>query len=300
MHFRNIQLTDKQPIEAVLSRLARNDSALGFANIYGMQDKYGTKFCIEDEVLYLRQDARIPGRIAYYLPLGASDMLSETAKLASMVSSEGPFAFVGITPEEKAAFEAAGTTMTFSTDRTFAEYIFRTEDIAEYRGHERAKKRQEANRFRKLYGAGTRIEPIGEHNLDAVAAYEDAWFHANLGRHMDSHHPLEAEHDKIMLELQHFEALDLEGIVMYIDDTAAGYAYGQLLPGGAFDVIVLKGTLSYRFIWRAMLQEIAKFVVDRAPLLNLEEDLGMPGLRQSKEGYGPCALLYKYQAVIEE
>ena len=87
---------------------------------------------------------------------------------------------------------------------------------------------------------------------------------------------------------------------MYIDDTAAGYAYGQLLPGGAFDVIVLKGTLSYRFIWRAMLQEIAKFVVDRAPLLNLEEDLGMPGLRQSKEGYGPCALLYKYQAVIEE
>lgn len=84
-----------------------------------------------------------------------------------------------------------------------------------------------------------------------------------------------------------------------MDNAVAGYAYGSMLAGGAFDVMVLKGTLSYRFIWRTILQEMAKRVAERAALLNLEEDLGLPGLRENKESYGPCSLLHKYQAIVE-
>ena len=70
MNFQPIHLSDKNAIETILRPLQRNDSALGFANLYSLQEKYGTHFCIENDMLYLRQDKRFSGEIAYYLPLG--------------------------------------------------------------------------------------------------------------------------------------------------------------------------------------------------------------------------------------
>lgn len=89
--------------------------------------------------------------------------------------------------------------------------------------------------------------------------------------------------------------LDLEGILLRIGGTVEGYAYGSVLPGGAFDVMVLKGNLDFRFVWRALLRELARYCVDKATYLNLEEDLGLPGLRENKLSYQPCALMEKYQ-----
>ena len=77
--------------------------------------------------------------------------------------------------------------------------------------------------------------------------------------------------------MNHFEELDLEGILLRIGGTVEGYAYGSVLPGGAFDVMVLKGNLDFRFVWRALLRELARYCVDKATYLNLEEDLGLPG-----------------------
>ena len=89
--------------------------------------------------------------------------------------------------------------------------------------------------------------------------------------------------------MNHFEELDLEGILLRIGGTVEGYAYGSVLPGGAFDVMVLKGNLDFRFVWRALLRELARYCVDKATYLNLEEDLGLPGLRENKLSYQPCA-----------
>ena len=51
--------------------------------------------------------------------------------------------------------------------------------------------------------------------------------------------------------------MGLEGILLRIAGDVQGYAYGSLLPGGAFDVMVLKGNLDFRYIWRALLRELA-------------------------------------------
>lgn len=297
MEFTPVKLSDKARIEAILTPLARNDSALGFANIFGMQEKYGTRFCIHDNVLYLRQDARFSDETAYYLPLGTRDLVGDTEKLRVQAESLGPFRFVGITPEEMTALQKGGMRLAFTTDRAFAEYLYHTEKIAAYAGPDLAKKRREVRKFEKLYGGRMRIEPLTSHNLPQTMAYQQNWFEDNNSRNMPSEHSLELEHRKIRLDAEHFWELDLEGIILYIDDEPAGYAYGTLLPGGAFDVMVLKGTLNYRFIWRVILQELAKRVKGHAKLLNLEEDLGLAGLRENKESYQPCTLLQKYQAL---
>ncbi len=120
--------------------------------------------------------------------------------------------------------------------------------------------------------------------MDELRAYQQVWFETSRRRGTDEH-PLELEHRKILLDMNHFEELDLEGILLRIGGTVEGYAYGSVLPGGAFDVMVLKGNLDFRFVWRALLRELARYCVDKATYLNLEEDLGLPGLRENKLSY---------------
>ena len=117
--------------------------------------------------------------------------------------------------------------------------------IAAYEGPGLAKKRRETNKFFQLYGSEASFEPIALDHMDELRAYQQVWFETSRRRGTDEH-PLELEHRKILLDMNHFEELDLEGILLRIGGTVEGYAYGSVLPGGAFDVMVLKGNLDFR------------------------------------------------------
>lgn len=82
--------------------------------------------------------------------------------------------------------------------------------------------------------------------------------------------------------------LSLKASSLRIGGAVEGYAYGGVLPGGAFDVMVLKGNLDFRFVARPSARARALPRVDKATYLNLEEDLGLPGLRENKLSQ-PCA-----------
>ena len=296
MDFRTLQLADKDAVEQVLAPLGRNDSALGFANLFSLTEKYGTEVCLEGDVLHVRQTRRLPGAVAYYPPLGAADLPGAVGRLMRAARSAGERpVLVGVAPEEKDRIEAAlPGAFAFSADRAFADYLYRTAVIAAYEGPALAKKRRETSKLYQLYGGDVSFEPVDPARLDEVAAFQQAWFEGSRRRGTDEH-PLELEHRKILLDLRCFAELGLEGIALRIGGDVQGYAYGGMLPGGAFDVMVLKGNLGFRYIWRALLRELARTVLDRAPLLNLEEDLGLPGLRENKLSYQPCALMEKYQ-----
>lgn len=296
MEFRSLHLEDKAALNEVLAPLRRNDSALGFANLYSLTEKYGTQICLEGGVLFVRQLDRTPGAMACYPPLGTHDIACDVRKLIEAATAEGrELRLVGLSPEEKNQLAADMPGMfDFSSDRNFADYLYLTDTIAAYEGPGLAKKRRETNKFFQLYGHEASFEPIALDHMDELRAYQQAWFETSRRRGTDEH-PLELEHRKILLDMNHFEELDLEGILLRIGDAVEGYAYGSMLPGGAFDVMVLKGNLDYRFVWRALLRELARYCVGRATYLNLEEDLGLPGLRENKMSYQPCALMEKFR-----
>lgn len=297
MEFRTLHLEDKAAVNDVLLPLGRNDSALGFANLYSLTEKYGTQIALEDGVLYVRQLDRIPGAVAYYPPLGTLDIADDVRTLMREAQAEGRrLHLVGLSPKEKEQLEAdLPGAFEFSSDRNFADYLYLTKTIAAYEGPGLAKKRRETNKFFQLYGSEASFEPIALDHMDELRAYQQVWFETSRRRGTDEH-PLELEHRKILLDMNHFEELDLEGILLRIGGTVEGYAYGSVLPGGAFDVMVLKGNLDFRFVWRALLRELARYCVDKATYLNLEEDLGLPGLRENKLSYQPCALMESTKA----
>ena len=225
MEFRTLHLEDKAAVNDVLLPLGRNDSALGFANLYSLTEKYGTQIALEDGVLYVRQLDRIPGAVAYYPPLGTLDIADDVRTLVREAQDEGRTPrLVGLSLEEKDRLEAdLPGAFEFSSDRNFADYLYLTKTIAAYEGPGLAKKRRETNKFFQLYGSEASFEPIALDHMDELRAYQQVWFETSRRRGTDEH-PLELEHRKILLDMNHFEELDLEGILLRIGGTVEGYA----------------------------------------------------------------------------
>lgn len=136
MEFRTLHLEDKAAVNDVLLPLGRNDSALGFANLYSLTEKYGTQIALEDGVLYVRQLDRIPGAVAYYPPLGTLDIADDVRTLMREAQAEGRrLHLVGLSPKEKEQLEAdLPGAFEFSSDRNFADYLYLTKTIAAYEG----------------------------------------------------------------------------------------------------------------------------------------------------------------------
>jgi hypothetical protein len=183
------------------------------------------------------------------------------------------------------AAEAEGLDTSFDPDDS--DYVFEVADLASLRGEVRKAKRNLRNQFRRA--AAPRDEALGERNRTCAIEALDGWL-ADVGRSA-------AETDYLAcreaLELQ--AALGLEGLISY---TAEGRPAGFLLASVVRDAAVVhfaKGRRSLAGVYPHLFSRFAEGADGRFARVNFEQDLGKPGFRQSKRGYGPVELLAKHR-----
>ena len=61
-----------------------------------------------------------------------------------------------------------------------------------------------------------------------------------------------------------------------------------------YDIMIEKGVRDIPGVYRVLRAEDTKLRAASFAYMNYEEDVGVPGLRQLKESYGPARLLTKY------
>ncbi len=104
------------------------------------------------------------------------------------------------------------------------------------------------------------------------------------------------EEDALRLAFAHFDALELEGRVLTAGD-------GTLLACSVFsftlpdlgNVHFEKASRQIPGAAQAMRIAVARELADRCTWLNIEQDMGVPGLRRSKRSYLPATLLPRYR-----
>jgi uncharacterized protein len=99
--------------------------------------------------------------------------------------------------------------------------------------------------------------------------------------------------------LERMEELQLCGGIFYIDDEPAAYTLGEeLARGTTFVVHFEKAVLSdqHKGLYQYVNQAFAAVLPEKYAILNREQDLGEPGLRQAKESYKPIGFIKKYRA----
>ena len=90
--------------------------------------------------------------------------------------------------------------------------------------------------------------------------------------------------------------LELQGRIWTLNGKTIAFAQGETTQlGRTFTIHFEKADGEHKGVYQTVFLDWAKELRERFPLINREQDLGEPGLRQAKETYRPVGYVQKFQ-----
>ena len=288
---------------AEVSHSLINDEA--FSTIFLYRKKFGIMIAFRDGLMFRLYELE-PDNFYYTLPLGldysgsSMENLERLKDALAALKSDADanrrrFKFILITDDKKSLLEKAfPARFSFTDNPDFSDYIYNAQSMASLAGKKLQKKRNHVSHFMKTH-SDVRFEPITKLNTADALKIEEQWFAENNGE-FDFDKIIELE--MIQTALLNMEKLDLKGGILYADGQPAAMTIGSKISSAAFDINFEKSCSPFDRdgAYTAIFQEFAK-TLEAFRFINREEDLGIEGLRRSKQSYQPESLLAKWQAL---
>ena len=181
-------------------------------------------------------------------------------------------------------------------DRGNWEYLYNIHDLAALPGNRYMRKRNRVNQFRRLNNYVYR--PISEDIIPGVKEFQRLWCLANQCGHVPG---LIQENHGIQRILEHWNEIpNLNGGVIEVGGNIVAYTIGEL----AYDMLVVhfeKASLEYNAAYQVINKEFLEHMLKQNPgltIVNREEDMNDPGLREAKMSYLPIGFIKKYHVKI--
>lgn len=267
-------------------------SDLAFPNIYLLRHKYNTRIAIRDGVLYrhFSGNGRLQG---YAFPVGhikdINQALFHVEQHAELTGT--PLLFTLLTEENaRVLHERYGDKVSFSDDPGNADYLYLKQHLVELPGTAFHKKRNQIARFERSFPNWKFTVLTGENEADALAIAR-AWV---SGQEPSANH----EHELRAIEnaLKHRKELCIIGGLLYVENHPAALSLASYITPNVADIHYEKCTPEYRDAYPLINREMARML--NCELINREEDLNIPGLRQAKLSWKPHRILHKLTAII--
>lgn len=299
MNFSPITLDKKNILNPYLHTYGSDSCQHSFAQMIGLNAKYGDEYCIIDDVLYIhRSRLDTDEKRVYLAPLGSPVM--QEAGLISCINTllkdcaslNKKLSFETVTKDFAISLQNAFPgRFSYSNERDLAEYIYTTESLATLSGSKLDAKRNHINTFMSKY-PNSLIEKMNAQNIEDAKAFQLSWLAERNTYEADAR--LNIENDSIIQYLNNYSSFNFNGIIIYVDGVVAGFAAGVPLSDQCMDEIIEKGNREYAGIYQVLCREFAAKCCIGYTYINREEDIGIPGLRKAKESYHPYLLLEKY------
>ncbi len=170
------------------------------------------------------------------------------------------------------------------------DYVYRSEDLIKLAGRKYHAKRNHINKFRRSHPF-TYVPFTNEH-LEPCLELADSWC---AWRRCEEDLNLVGEWDAVREALTHFEALQIVGGVILVEDQVKAFALGELLNEEMATVHIEKADPEIPGLYAVINQQFCENCWPDVPFVNREQDLGEPGLRKAKLSYYPDHLEEKFQ-----
>lgn len=178
-------------------------------------------------------------------------------------------------------------------DRDNADYVYQVADLAELSGRRYAKKRNHIKHCLKKYRC--EYENINADNLDECRTMLSRWCHT---KNCETEPGLCGEFVAINEMFDRHMQLELIGGAIRVDGEIKAFAFGEQLNPTTAVWHFEKAMPEVRGLAQLINQWFAKFSLQQFEYVNREQDLGIAGLRQSKESYYPHHLLEKFNVPL--
>lgn len=189
----------------------------------------------------------------------------------------------------------------FLIEKKLVDYIYKSDDLIELKGDAYKSKRNEINRFKKVY-PNHRIEMLDKdkHGNDVLALF-NKWV-KDRTTYMPKEE-VEVFLDGIYFErfaikrlINDYDKLDVIGLVIYIDDEIKGFTVGEQINEHTSSVIIEKTDFEILGCAQFIFREFTKILKEKynTEFINVGDDMGFENLKKVKMSYRPDKLIPKY------
>jgi hypothetical protein len=174
------------------------------------------------------------------------------------------------------------------------DYIYKSEDFIGLPGKRYHAKRNHIAQFERAYN--WEFSEITENDFDdciefAAVSYNDSGDYLDEGKIFEQY--------AINCFFTHFTSLGLTGGILRVDGKIAAFSIGERLNSDTLDVHIEKADTDFKGAYTAIANKYAALAAKNLKFINREEDLGIPGLRKSKQSYLPCFQIEKHTIVFK-
>lgn len=290
--FKRIDIDDRVAIESH-TRKYPPYSDFNFTSLYCWNIQNRTQFSSLNNNLVIRFTDYLTGD-PFYTFLGESEVDKTANILLDRSVQEGLTAHLKLIPEITAN-RLSRNFFDVKDDQDNRDYIILSENLKSYNGPLFAKKRRETRSFTHTIQV-FRISLLDLNNEETMQMIKNLFAMWSVGKNAN-----------LILEEQHeYKALCryigsgmrecLISIGVFVDQKLeAFWLVEDLGDGYSISHFEKANTLQYKGIFPYLKQQVGGYLLERGILhINLEQDLGISGLRINKESYGPHQYLKKY------
>jgi len=271
LDFKPIELKDRELFHEYL----KDYDFYSFLTLYIWRKMYNTEFAIVDDAIVIKK--RTANNGTYFMqPIGAdkSKIADITLKLNTLRKNHENF----------------GNLVTSHEDKNNFDYIFNSKDLIKLSGKKYHRKKNQYNQFIKKY----------DYRIEEIQSPEVIKNCIDLSLKWYDYKSLQSEQLKneqkaifdIFSNIKIFN--NIKGIAVYVNNEIAGFAIGEKLNSKMATVHFEKGNYNFSGIYPFLNKSLVEIFFRDVEFINLQEDLGLEGLRRAKSAYQPIKLEKKY------
>ena len=299
--FEQISLSLKEKVDKYYFKYGEGSCQHSFTTSFCFNSKYDDRFCEKDSYLYiLRNGLRNDTYRTYLFPMGEKgdkDLVKSAIEtvVEDAHSHNKKVMFNSITESSKNIIEELfKDRFVIEEKRDLYEYIYSAEDLGYLKGSKYYTKRNEVSSFIRKYEDKLDIRKIESCDVENIKKLSSVWMQQDITRCNDIQ--LITENKALNIAFENYDKLGIIGLVVYIDKDLAGFIIGVKLNDESIDAMIEKGNVKYKGIYKVLNKEFSRICCDGYKFVNLEEDLGVEGLRNMKLLYHPVDFIKKYVA----
>lgn len=277
-----------------------------FASIFAWAQVYDTEIAFSGNtavVRYVSEREKL-----YFYPLGGSaeERASCIRSLLDLAHAEDDvLKFTVLTEKDTEELERffPGAFQVFD-DRDHYDYIVSREKLAKFAPGSVAKS-EVYNLRRFVKTEGWSYEPVTENNLSECLSMAEEWLRLRLSsdklqsmtNRAEEEEELKDEFRVLSCSLNNWSLLGLSGGLLRMNGRVIAFLAGKMMNEDSFVFQYRKALPSYPGSSQALTQLFCQSLPESCRYINLEDDVGDPGLRQAKLYSHPERFIKKYYGI---
>ncbi|MFA5099735.1 MAG: phosphatidylglycerol lysyltransferase domain-containing protein [Candidatus Omnitrophota bacterium] len=280
--FRPLELEDKAVLDDAFKRNPPENSEYTFTNLYCWRQAHGFSLSRMEDLLILSSQER--GARAYYPPIGPGDAHKAVIKI--LLDTGGRF--VRVPEQMKFSFDKDPLIHAVE-DRDNADYLFLAQDLIRLEGRKFDGKRNFIRNFRSKYQY--EYVTVTADVVPEVLRFQDVWC---VEKGCSQSKSLLDEGEAVKIMLGHFVSFSLKAGALRVGGRICAVCIAEALNADTLVIHVFKGAHGMAGIYPTVFNEFLSREAYASRFINMEQDLGIAGLRKSKESYQPVRLVRKF------